>query len=94
MLGNRFNNQNFKPIINQSTGFNLSLLKAKNCNVENIKFNKPTILFSQTGDWQITINNTEIYLKPKDTFSVPINSNLSIKIDDQQDCFLNCVSQI
>ena len=42
----------------------------------------------------MTINNTEIYLKPKDTFSVPINSNLSIKIDEQQDCFLNCVSQI
>ncbi len=94
VLGNSFNNQNLKPIINQNTGFNLSLLKAKNCNVENIKFNKPTILFSQTGDWKVTINNTEIFLKPKDTFSVPINSNLSIKIDEQQDCFLNCVSQI
>jgi len=94
VLGNNFSNLNFKPIINQNTGFNLSLLKAKNCNAENIKFNKPTILFSQTGDWKITINNTEIYLKPKDTFSVPINSELNIKIDQQQDCFLNCVSQI
>ena len=94
VLGNNFNNQNFDPIINQNTGFNLSLLKAKKCNIENIKFDKPTILFSQNGDWKVKINNTEIYLKPKDTFSVPVNSNLTIEIDEQQDCFLNCVSQI
>ena len=94
VLGRNFNNQNFKPIINQNTGFNLSLLKAKKCNVENIKFTKPSILFSQTGHWKVKINDSEINLKSKDTFSVPINTNLTIEIDEQQDCFLNCVSQI
>jgi len=94
VLGRKFNNQNFKPIINQNTGFNLSLLKAKKCNVENIKFTKPSILFSQTGHWKVKINDSEINLKSKDTFSVPINTNLSIEIDEKQDCFLNCVSQI
>ena len=94
VLGRNFNNQNFKPIINQNTGFNLSLLKSKKCNVENIKFTKPSILFSQTGHWKIKINDSEINLKSKDTFSVPINTNLTIEIDEQQDCFLNCVSQI
>ena len=59
-----------------------------------MKFNKPTILFSQTGNWKVKINDIELHLKPKDTFSVPINSNLTIEIDEQQDCFLNCVSQV
>ena len=94
VLGNSFNNKNFKPVINQNTGFNLSLLKAKKCNVKNIKFTKPSILFSQNGDWKIKINDIEINLKTKDTFSVPINSSISLEIDEQQDCFLNCVSQI
>ena len=94
VIGNSFNDQHYKPIINQNTGFNLSILKAKKCNYKNIKFTKPSILFSQTGNWKVKIDDTEINIKTKDTFSVPINSNISIEIEEQQDCFLNCVSQI
>ena len=30
----------------------------------------------------------------KDTFSVPVGSNISIKIDEKNESLLNCVSQI
>ena len=55
---------------------------------------KPTILFSRTGKWEIMIDDFECILNPKDTISIPINSNVNIKINEQEDCYLNCVTQI
>ena len=47
--GNKFENKEYAPLINQDTGFNLSILKCKNGQITNLKFEKPTILFSRTG---------------------------------------------
>ena len=51
-------------------------------------------MFSQKGNWIITIDDTEITLGSKDTISIPINTNISIKIDESFDGQLNCVSQV
>ena len=94
VLGNKFENKEYAPLINQDTGFNLSILKCKNGQITNLKFEKPTILFSRTGKWEIMIDDFQCILYPKDTISVPINSNVNIKINEQEDCYLNCVTQI
>ena len=94
ILGNKFENKEYAPLINQDTGFNLSILKCKNGQIGNLKFEKPTILFSRTGKWEIMIDDFQCILNPKDTISIPINSNVNIKINEQEDCCLNCVTQI
>ena len=78
----------------RATVFNLSILKAKKGKLENLKFPKPTIMFSQKGSWQIKIEDFIMELNSKDTISIPINSNVNIKIDENEDCYLNCVTQI
>ena len=94
ILGKKFENKEYAPLINQDTGFNLSILKCKNGQITNLKFEKPTILFSRTGKWEIMIDDFQCILNPKDTISIPINSNVNIKINEQEDCYLNCVTQI
>ena len=94
ILGNKFENKEYAPLINQDTGFNLSILKCKIGQITNLKFEKPTILFSRTGKWEIMIDDFQCILNPKDTISIPINSNVNIKINEQEDCYLNCVTQI
>ena len=94
ILGNKFENKEYAPLINQDTGFNLSILKCKNGQITNLKFEKPTILFSRTGKWEIMIDDFQCILNHKDTISIPINSNVNIKINEQEDCYLNCVTQI
>ena len=94
ILGNKFENKEYAPLINQDTGFNLSILKCKNGQITNLKFEKPTILFSRTGKWKILIDDFQYILNPKDTISIPINSNVNIKINENEDSYLNCVTQI
>ena len=94
ILGNQFQSKNFSPIINQNTGFNLSILKSKKGRINNLKFSKPTVMFSQIGSWQIQIDDFEINLNPKDTISIPINSNVNVRIDSKEESLLNCVTQI
>ena len=94
ILGNHFQNKNFHPIINQNTGFNLSILKSQKGKIDNLKFSKPTVMFSQIGSWQIQIDDFEINLNPKDTISIPINSNVNVSINSKQESLLNCVTQI
>jgi len=94
ILGHKFENKEYSPLINQDTGFNLSILKCKNGQITNLKFQKPTILFSRIGKWEIMIDDFQCILNPKDTISIPINSNVNIKINEQEDCYLNCVTQI
>ena len=93
IIGNKFCNQKYDPLINQNTGFNLSILKAKTGQINDLIFDKPTIIFSQKGLWKITINNDEFEISSKDTFSVPLNTKLNISIEDNEECYLNCVSQ-
>ena len=45
IIGNNFCDQNYKPLINQDTGFNLSILKAKTGKIGDLIFKKLTILF-------------------------------------------------
>ena len=40
------------------------------------------------------MDNSSIELDYKDTFSVPVGSNISIKIEEKNESLLNCVSQI
>ena len=94
VLGNNFQDKNFNPIINQNTGFNLSILKSKKGKIENLKFSKPSILFSQKGNWKIKIDDFELNLNSKDTISIPINSKVSIEINEEEEGLLNCVTQI
>ena len=94
ILGNKFENNEYSPLITQNTGFNLSILKSKKGEINNLKFGKPTIMFSRIGRWDITINDFKYTLEPKDTISIPINSNVNIKINEKEDCYLNCVTQI
>ena len=94
ILGNKFENNEYSPLITQNTGFNLSILKSKKGEINNLKFGKPTIMFSRIGRWDITINDFKYTLEPKDTISIPINSNVNIKINEDKDCYLNCVTQI
>ena len=94
ILGNKFENNEYSPLITQNTGFNLSILKSKKGEINNLKFGKPTIMFSRIGRWDITVNGFKYTLEPKDTISIPINSNVNIKINEDKDCYLNCVTQI
>ena len=94
ILGNQFQNKNFSSIINQNTGFNLSILKSKKGKISNLKFSKPTVMFSQIGLWKIQIDDFEVNLNPKDTISIPINSNINVSIDNEHESLLNCVTQI
>ena len=94
VLGDTFQDKRVNPVINQNTGFNLSILKSKKGKLENLKFSKPTIMFSQKGSWQIKIDDFLMKLNPRDTISIPINSQVNIEIDDDEDSLLNCVTQI
>ncbi len=94
VLGNSFQDKKFNPVINQNTGFNLSILKAKRGKLENLKFSKPAIMFSQKGNWQINIDDFEIKLNYKDTISIPINTKVSIEVNENEESLLNCVTQI
>ena len=94
ILGKKFENKNYTPLINQETGFNLSILKSTKGQITNLDFKKPTILFSRTGKWEIMIDDSQYILNPKDTISIPISSNVNIKVNENEDCFLNCVTQI
>ena len=53
-----------------------------------------SIFFSQKGKWNIQTDNSSFELDYKDTFSVPVGSNISIKIEEKNESLLNCVSQI
>ena len=94
IIGNHFQNKTFSPIINQNTGFNLSILKSKKGKINNLKFSKPTVMFSQIGSWHIQIEDFEVNLNSKDTISIPINSNVNLSIDSEHESLLNCVTQI
>ena len=94
IIGNQFCDQNYKPLISHNTGFNLSILKSMNGKIEDLTFKKPTILFSQKGLWTIKINNDDFKIDSKDTFSVPLNTKISISVENTEDCYLNCVSKI
>ena len=94
IIGNQFCNQSYNPLIDQNTGFNLSILKSKNGQIKDLIFTKPTIMFSQKGLWKIKIENDIFEINSKDTFSVPLNTKLSISIENIEDCYLNCVSKV
>ena len=94
IIGNKFCNRSYNPLIDQDTGFNLSILKSKNGQIKDLIFTKPTIMFSQKGLWKIKIENDIFEINSKDTFSVPLNTKLSISIENIEDCYLNCVSKI
>ncbi len=51
-------------------------------------------MFSQKGLWKIKIENDFFEINSKDTFSAPLNTKLSISIENIEDCYLNCVSKI
>ena len=93
IIGSNFSNNKYDHLINHNTGFNLSILKAKKGLIEDLIFDKPTILFSQKGNWKVKIGKDEFNINSKDTFSLPLNTKLSISIDNNEDCFLNCVSK-
>ena len=94
VLGKRFNAKKYDPLINQNTGFNLTILKSKVGKIENIECSKPTTLFAQQGIWEIKLNDINIKLEKGDTFSVPINNKISILCNNSEDSTLNFVSQI
>jgi len=93
IIGSNFSNNKYDHLINHNTGFNLSILKAKKGLIEDLIFDKPTILFSQKGTWKVKIENDEFNINSKDTFSIPLNTKVSISIDNNEECFLNCVSK-
>ena len=93
IIGSNFSNKNYSGLINHNTGFNLSVLKGKKGLIEDLIFDKPTILFSQKGNWRVKIEKDEFNINSKDTFSLPLNTKVSISIDNDEDCFLNCVSK-
>ena len=94
IIGNQFCNQGYDPLIDQNTGFNLSILKSKNGQIKDLIFTKPTIMFSQKGLWKIKIENDIFEINSKDTFSVPQDTKISISVENIEDCYLNCVSKI
>ena len=51
-------------------------------------------MFSQKGSWQIKIEDFIMELNSKDTISIPINSKVTIEINEQEESLLNCVTQI
>ncbi len=93
IIGSNFSDNRYDHLINHNTGFNLSILKAKKGLIEDLIFNKPTILFSQKGTWKVKIEKDEFNINSKDTFSLPLNTKVSISIDNNEECFLNCVSK-
>ena len=93
IIGSGFSNKNYNAIIDHDTGFNLSILKGKKGLIKDLVFNKPTILFSQKGNWKVKIEDEEFNINSKDTFSLPLNTKVSVSIDNNEDCFLNCVSK-
>ena len=93
IIGNNFSNKNYSALINHNTGFNLSILKGKQGLIEDLVFDKPTILFSQKGSWKVKFEEEEFNINSKDTFSLPLNTKISVSIDNNEDCFLNCVSK-
>ena len=93
IIGSNFSDNKYDHLINHNTGFNLSILKAKKGLIENLIFDKPTILFSQKGTWKVKIEKDEFNINSKDTFSIPLNTKVSISIDNNEECFLNCVSK-
>ncbi len=93
ILGNNFSNKTYKPLVGHNTGFNLSILKTKKGLIENLIFDKPTVLFSQKGNWEIKIENEVFNIYSRDTFSIPLNKKISISVNNNEDCFLNCVSK-
>ena len=93
IIGSNFSDNKYDHLINHNTGFNLSILKAKKGLIEDLIFDKPTILFSQKGTWKVKIEKDEFDINSKDTFSLPINTKVSISIDNDEECFLNCVSK-
>ena len=93
IIGSNFSNKNYSALINHDTGFNLSILKGKQGLIEDLVFDKPTILFSQKGNWKVKTEEDEFIINSKDTFSLPLNTKISISIDNNEDCFLNCVSK-
>ena len=93
IIGSNFSNKNYSHLIDHNTGFNLSILKAKKGLIKDLIFDKPTILFSQKGNWKVKIEKDEFNINSKDTFSLPLNTKVSISIDNNEDCFLNCVSK-
>ncbi|MDC3162614.1 cupin domain-containing protein [Candidatus Pelagibacter sp.] len=94
VLGKTFNTKKYNPLINQDTGFNLTILKSRVGKIENIECSKPTTLFAQHGLWEIKLNDINIKLEKGDTFSVPINNKISILCNNSEDSTLNFVSQI
>ena len=72
----------------------MSCFKSKKGRVENLIFNKPTILFSQKGSWKIEIEKFSKEINFKDTISVPLGVNVNIEIDESEVSYLNCVSSI
>ena len=93
VIGSNFSTNKYDHLINHNTGFNLSILKAKKGLIEDLIFDKPTILFSQKGTWKVKIEKDEFNINSKDTFSLPLNTKVSISIDNNEECFLNCVSK-
>ena len=93
IIGSNFSDNKYDHLINHNTGFNLSILKAKKGLIEDLIFDKPTILFSQKGTWKVKIEKDEFNINSKDTFSIPLNTKVSISIDNNEECFLNCVSK-
>ena len=93
IIGSNFSNNKYDYLINHNTGFNLSILKAKKGLIEDLIFDKPTILFSQKGTWKVKIEKDEFNINSKDTFSIPLNTKVSISINNNEECFLNCVSK-
>ena len=93
VIGNQFCNKKYDPVINQNTGFNLSILKAKTGKINDLIFDKPTIIFSRKGLWKISINEDEFKINSNDTFSVPLNTKFDISIESSEENYLNCVSQ-
>ena len=93
IIGSNFSDNKYDHLINHNTGFNLSILKAKKGLIEDLIFDKPTILFSQKGTWKVKIEKDEFNINSKDTFSLPLNTKVSISIDNDEECFLNCVSK-
>ena len=93
IIGSNFSNKNYNALIDHDTGFNLSILKGKQGLIEDLVFDKPTILFSQKGNWKVKIEEDEFNINSKDTFSLPLNTKVNISIDNNEDCFLNCVSK-
>jgi quercetin dioxygenase-like cupin family protein len=93
IIGSNFSDNKYDHLINHNTGFNLSILKAKKGLIKDLIFDKPTILFSQKGTWKVKIEKDEFNINSKDTFSLPLNTKVSISIDNNEECFLNCVSK-